>query len=145
MENFPNFPNFTFSRQIARFSSAKILWPFLVIDHKFWIFPLFSLFQYISPLIIIVPLLYFYKFPLFLKNSRLFTYFVCISFPLLWPWCIYASHNARTGRPCRKAEEERVVNEKVGLWTAVVGRRAEMIEEFYRWLIITALFSILFV
>jgi len=26
------------------------------------------------------------------------TYFTCIS-PLLWPWCIYASPNARTGRP----------------------------------------------
>jgi len=22
------------------------------------------------------------------------------SIPLVWPWCIYASHNARTGRLC---------------------------------------------
>jgi len=34
------------------------------------------------------------------KNHLLFTYFMCI-FPLLWPWCIYASPNARTGRPWR--------------------------------------------
>jgi len=25
---------------------------------------------------------------------------MCFSFPLVWPWCISASHNARTGRPC---------------------------------------------
>jgi len=23
-------------------------------------------------------------------------------FPLVYPWCIYASHNARTGRPCER-------------------------------------------
>ena len=46
-----NVPNFTFSRKISRFSSAKISDDlFLVIDHKFRIYPLFSLFQYISPL-----------------------------------------------------------------------------------------------
>jgi len=28
-----------------------------------------------------------------------FTYFVFFVSPLLWPWCIYAAHNARTGRP----------------------------------------------
>ena len=46
---------------------------------------------------------YFYKFPpLFSKNSRVFTHLICVfRFPLLLRWCIYASHNARTGRPCR--------------------------------------------
>src|SRR6218665_1765553 len=46
-----NFHNFTFSRQISGFSSAEISDDlFLVIDHKFRISSLFSLFQYISPL-----------------------------------------------------------------------------------------------
>ena len=74
---------------------------FLVIHHKFRIAALFSLFQYIPPLrenYSFPP--YFYKFPLcFRQIQLLFTYFTCIS-PLLWPWCIYASPNARTGRPC---------------------------------------------
>src|SRR6218665_1143993 len=56
---------------------------FLVIDHKFRISPLFSLFRYISPRfskIIISP--YFDKFsPCFTQIHRLFTYFTCISFP----------------------------------------------------------------
>src|SRR6218665_1006274 len=52
-----NFQNFTFSRKISRFSPAKIsddfvnFLIFLVIDHKFRISPLFSLFQYISLLV----------------------------------------------------------------------------------------------
>src|SRR6218665_2718785 len=48
------FSNFTYSRKILRFSSAKIsddlLFSFLVINYKFGISPLFSLFHYISPL-----------------------------------------------------------------------------------------------
>src|SRR6218665_2271874 len=82
-----NFPNFTFSRKISRFSSAKISHDlFLVIDHKFRISPLFSLFHYISPLFLenyyFLPLLYFEKFsPCFRKIHLLFTYFMCISFP----------------------------------------------------------------
>ena len=55
------FPNFTFSHKIFRFSSAEISDDlFLVVDYKFGISPLFSLFQYISPYfgtIIISPLL----------------------------------------------------------------------------------------
>ena len=44
-----NFHNFTFSRKISWFSSVKISdnLLFLVIDHKFRLSPLFSLFQYI--------------------------------------------------------------------------------------------------
>ena len=34
--------------------------------------------------------------PSFLHTLRVFP-------PLLFPWCIYASPNARTGRPCKKA------------------------------------------
>jgi len=51
-----NFHNFTFSKKISRFPSAKIF--------------------------------------------MFFTYFVFFVSPLLWPWCIYASHNTCTGRPC---------------------------------------------
>ena len=38
--------------------------------------------------------------PCFRQIHLLFTYFTCIFPPLLWPWCIYASPNTRTGRPC---------------------------------------------
>src|SRR6218665_406795 len=69
----------TFSRQ------PKFLMTFfLVIDHKFRISPLFSLFQYIPPCfakIFLSP--YFSKFPpCFRQIHLLFTYFMCIS-PLL--------------------------------------------------------------
>ena len=37
------------------------------------------------------------KFTCFLHALRVFFS------PLLWPWCIYASPNARTGRPCLPA------------------------------------------
>ena len=97
-----NFQNFTFSRKISRFSSAKIS------DDLFFSrrpqilnFPLFFLFQYIFPCFvkIIFPLLFKIS-PCFRKIHLLFKYFMCISFPpLLWPWCIYASPNARTGCP----------------------------------------------
>ena len=51
---------------------------------------------------------YFHKFPpCFRKIHQLFTYFACIS-PLLSPWCIYASPNARTGRPCSKGNVEKI-------------------------------------
>src|SRR6218665_3628819 len=58
---------------------------FLVIDHKFRISPLFSLFQYISPCfakIIFSP--YFYNFfSCFRQIHLLFTYFTCIFPPTL--------------------------------------------------------------
>ena len=100
-----NVQNFTFSRQISRFSSAKISDDlFLVIDQNFE-FPLFFLFQHISPCfakIIISPT--FKNFPPVLEKFTCFLHTLCVSFsPLLWPWCIYASPNARTGRPWRYA------------------------------------------
>src|SRR6218665_1964426 len=82
-ESVENVPNFTFSRKISRFSSAKISDDlFLVIDHKFRIYPLFSLLQYISPCFseIILPTLTNSP-PPFIKIHLLFTYFMCISFP----------------------------------------------------------------
>jgi len=47
-----NLENFTFSRQISRFSSAKISYDLFCFSHRPKIsnFPLFPLFQYISPL-----------------------------------------------------------------------------------------------
>src|SRR6218665_1837464 len=77
------FYNFTFSRKISSLSSAKISDHFfLVIDHKFRISPLFSLFQYISPSVSRKLFIsYFYKFPpLVSPNSPafyiLYVYFV---------------------------------------------------------------------
>jgi len=56
----------------------------------FGISVLFSLFQYISH--------YFAK--LLLKFTCFFHTLSVFRFPLIWPpWCIYTSHNARTGRP----------------------------------------------
>src|SRR6218665_4173142 len=82
------FYNFTFSRKISSPSSAKISDDlFLVIDHKFRISPLFSLFQYISPLFrenySFPPT--FTNFPPCFRQIHLlftyFTYFTCIFFP----------------------------------------------------------------
>ena len=43
--------------------------------------------------------------PWYCKIYAFFTYFMCFSFtPLVWPWCIYASHNVRTGRSCMEGE-----------------------------------------
>jgi len=56
-------------------------------------FPLFRENYYFPPLLSQI-------YPCLKKIHLLFTYFTCISFPLLWPWCIYASPNARTERSC---------------------------------------------
>ena len=39
--------------------------------------------------------------PIFAISIHFHVFFV--SPYILWPWCIYASHNARTGRPCTHA------------------------------------------
>ena len=44
---------------------------------------------------------YFAKFPPDFVKFPCFVHAFCdFPFPLLWPWCIYASHNARTICPC---------------------------------------------
>jgi len=65
-------------------------------------FPLFSLFRYIPPVSrkLLFPLLLSKFPPVFEKFTFLLHAFSVFRFPLLWPWCIYASPNARTGRPC---------------------------------------------
>ena len=73
---------YLFPKNVQIFILQKFLMTFLVINYKFGI-PLFSLFQYISPnfaKIIIFPLL-LTIFPVFVKFTWFFTYFMCISFP----------------------------------------------------------------
>ena len=78
-----NFLNFTFSRKISRFSSAKISEDFFqpsTTNFEFPPIPCFSTFPPVSRILLISP--YFAKFaPSFRKIHLLFTYFVCISFP----------------------------------------------------------------
>src|SRR6218665_3612413 len=77
-----HFQNFTFSRKISRiFSSAKISDDlFLVIDHKFRISPLLSLFQYIFPPVS-QKLLFppsFDKFPSVFEKFTCFLHTLCV-------------------------------------------------------------------
>src|SRR6218665_60015 len=67
----------------------------LVINHKFRISPLFSLFQYISHLFRKK-----YSFPYFSKFSTLFSLNSRVFFTYFVFFVSSASHNARTGRPC---------------------------------------------
>ena len=69
--------------------------PLFSLFHQVLHFPLFRE-NYYFPL-------YFYKFPVF--GKFIFFYILSVYFvsPLLWPWCIYASHNAITGRPCTQS------------------------------------------
>jgi len=85
------FPISPFSQQIFQilwFSSANIS------DD------LFSHWLKISNLPLLWENYYFpllFNFPLISENLCFFTYFTCF-LPLVWPWCIYASRNACTGR-----------------------------------------------
>ena len=114
VSDFPLFPKnfltpwkiskfYIFPKDFPIFIRQNFWWPsFLVIDHKFRFPSLFSLFQYFSPYyfdkIILCP--YFYKFSLCFRQIYVFLHTLySFRFPLLLPWCIYSSHNARTGRP----------------------------------------------
>ena len=98
-----NFHNFTFSRKNSLFSSAEIS-DDLLFSHRPQIsnfppiFPVSVHFPPVSRKLLFPPTLTNFpsvldKFTYFLHTLRVF------HFPLLWPWCIYASPNARTGRP----------------------------------------------
>ena len=122
------FLNLTFSRQISRFSSAKI-YDYLFFSHRPKIsnFPLFSLFQYISPCfakIIISP--YFFKFhPWFRKIHLLFTHFMCISFPPTLTTMHLCITQCTYWTPLKNRGKEINVNlaKYVGLnWTKIVGQ-----------------------
>jgi len=96
-----NFPNFTFSEINFRFSSANFFCHRLQICN----FPYFRCFSTFPPISEKFVFPYFCKFPPDFINLRAFTYFTCFSFlPTLTMMhlCMYASHNARTGRPCIK-------------------------------------------
>ena len=59
----------------------------------------FSTFPPISGKLLFPPC--FCKFPSDFVKFMCFLHTLCFSFPpLVWPWCIYASHSARTGCPC---------------------------------------------
>src|SRR6218665_466294 len=96
-----NFPNFTFSRKIFRFSSAKISDDFfLVINHKFRISPCFPCFGYISlcfAKIIFSPLLSKMYPPIFEKFTCFLHTFCVFRFPLYFHHDAFM--HARTGRP----------------------------------------------
>ena len=103
-----NFPSFTFSRKCFWFSSAKISDdPFFSHQPQISIFPpIFPISKHFSPISrkLFFPQ-YFSKFPPVFGKFTCFLHAFCYSrFPLVWLWCIYASHNARTGRPWRQAK-----------------------------------------
>ena len=80
-----HFYNVTFPRKIYWLSSAKISDDLFLSSTTNFEFPPCPIFK-ISPL--------------FYANSPAFFILYVYFPPLLWPWCIYASPNARTGRPC---------------------------------------------
>jgi len=90
-------------------------WPFLfflflVIDQTFRIFPVFSLFQYISPLFrehyYFPPTLTNFP-PCFRQIHLLFTYFTCISFPP------HFDHDAFMHHPMHVLDASDTIHEKV--------------------------------
>ena len=94
---------YLFPKNFLTFILQNFWWPFLllVIDHKFRISPYFRCFSTFPPCFAKNISPYFNKFSLPVLDK--FTYFLhtlCVFSPLFWPWCIYASPNARTGRPC---------------------------------------------
>ena len=67
--------------------------------------------------------------PLFSKKSNTFLHTLCVfRFPLLWPWCIYASPNARTGRPRGLMER---ISLLVNLWP--VGQTVTLVSAWRAW------------
>ena len=96
------FFQFNFSGKNFRFFIRKISdYLFLLIDYKFQFPSYFRCFSTFAPhfgkIIILLPILfspYFYKFPPWFPNFYVFSPTFCVfRFPLLLPWCIYASHN----------------------------------------------------
>ena len=99
-----NFNNLTFSRKISWFSSAEIsddLFLSSTTNFDFPHFPCFSTFPPLSRQLLFSPLLWQIS-PLFDTHHLFYILYVYFVSPLLWPWWIYASPNARTGRPCAK-------------------------------------------
>ena len=83
-ESAEHFPNLTFSQNIFRFSSAKISEDFIS-----------NYFHPISEIFFFSSLLLQNFLPDFVKCTCFYILYVYFVSPLLLPWCIYASHNAR--------------------------------------------------
>ena len=126
-----NFQNFTFSRNIFRFSSAKIsadLFCFFSQQSQVSNFPLcFCYFNTVPPLF---RQNYSFPLPTFINFSPVFGKFTCFlhtlcvfRFPLLLPWCIYTSHNARTGRPYRVSASTNNCDNCLTSLTSLASRR----------------------
>ena len=102
-----NFPNLTFSQKGFRFSSAKISddlvfchWPQNLNFPSIFTVSVHCTFPPYFGKIIISTLLS--NFPLWFRKIYVFLpTFSVFRFPLVWPWCIYASPNgnACTARP----------------------------------------------
>ena len=96
--------DFTFSYKLFSFHPPKFPMTFfchwlqiLNLPTYFRCFTTFSPYKYFGK-IIISP--YLCKFPSDFAKPTCFLHTLCVfRFPLLWPWCIYASHNARTRSP----------------------------------------------
>ena len=98
------FSRFHLFPQKFRFSSTKISDDLFSHRLQIWNFaiPYFRFFSTFPPCFVKILIShYFCKFPLWFRKMYVFCilYLFFVS-PLLWPWCIYASHNAGTGRPC---------------------------------------------
>jgi len=95
------FHNFTFFLQKISVSiRTNFWWPFLVVHTKFLhISQKFTHFLHcfrknlISPLLFTISFLFSFDY----VSCLLYAFF---SSSLFWPWCVCASYNTRTGRPC---------------------------------------------
>ena len=101
VENFQILP---FPEKFSYFHPPKFLMTFFSYQLQIWNFPPISAVSvHLPPILekdIISQLLL--KISLWFRQIYVFLHAFCMfSFPtpLLWSWCIYASHNARTGRP----------------------------------------------
>jgi len=95
---FPTISQFDlFPKKCLNFILQNFWQPFLVINHKFphFLFPCFNSFPPFRKIFLFPPTFQITRW--FRKIYALFTYFACILVSLFFPWCIYASHNARTG------------------------------------------------
>ena len=92
---------YLFPKKFPIFIHQNFLWPFFSHWPQISNFPpIFAVSVHFPPVsrkLFFPP--YFYKFPPpVLGKFTCFLHTLRVFFPLLWPWCIYASPNARTGR-----------------------------------------------
>ena len=90
--NFLHF--YLFAKNFLTFIRQNFWWPFFKSSTTNFEFPPCFAKIILSPLLLQISPPVLRKFTCFLHTLRVFFP------PLLWPWCIYASPNARTGCPC---------------------------------------------